>query len=478
MNRFNNIEQKQDNTKVDIKIPILPDNSNIITIGNQRIRRKPQAQLNSKGVDLRTDYQKKQDQIYKENLIQQNQKQKDQENALNTLGAFTTFIIPSTHIGPLFRNNGKSYTDNWLSGEGSGSTVGNVAIDILVPTIIGGAKNLTNVARRFPYKTNTSQLQTNKSVKWPWIKQEYYQFNPEQLLEHKKTFLQQMDSKGFEFAGIKQNPDLADIIQNNFLKSHTAEAIVPKDRSRVSTYLNWMDQNFDISTPRQAGAWPAPMFQKGVMGDYNPSTGKARINIAYPSESEDIFIHELGSHGTDAQVANRVVENYPFELKYSNIIDFLRGDIGKFNKRPTIQNIYRDISNISPGIGKTLKHRLANKNFRLAHGTNLIKYSNRWEEARATLNQVRAEMFKYGNLPNAQKRLEREVDLTPDSEILEMIDDANGYGQDYVRAYTLLPTKKQKQWMQKIRYALKYLPSATPFTFPIIQSTNESTYKK
>lgn len=31
MNRFNNIEQKQDNTKVDIKIPILPDN--IITIG-------------------------------------------------------------------------------------------------------------------------------------------------------------------------------------------------------------------------------------------------------------------------------------------------------------------------------------------------------------------------------------------------------------------------------------------------------------
>lgn len=140
MNRFNNIEQKQDNTKVDIKIPRLPDNSNIITIGNQRIRRKPQAQLNPKEGDLRTDYQKKRDQIYKENLIQQNQKQKDQENALNTLGAFTTFIIPSTHIGPLFRNNGKSYTDNWLSGEGSGSTAGNVAIDILVPTIIGGAK--------------------------------------------------------------------------------------------------------------------------------------------------------------------------------------------------------------------------------------------------------------------------------------------------------------------------------------------------
>lgn len=33
MNKFNSIEQKQDNTKVDIKIPILPDSSNIIAIG-------------------------------------------------------------------------------------------------------------------------------------------------------------------------------------------------------------------------------------------------------------------------------------------------------------------------------------------------------------------------------------------------------------------------------------------------------------
>lgn len=162
MTKFNNIEQKQDNTKVDIKIPILPDNSNIITIGKQRIIRKPQAQLNSKGIDLRTDYQKNQDQIYKDNLIQQNQKQRDQENALNTLGAFTTFIMPSTHIGPLFRNNDKSYTDNWLSGEGSGSTVGNIAIDMLTPFATGVVNRGASLFKgagttgRFPYSTTTS----------------------------------------------------------------------------------------------------------------------------------------------------------------------------------------------------------------------------------------------------------------------------------------------------------------------------------
>ena len=162
MNRFNNIEQKQDNTKVDIKIPILPDNSNIITIGNQRIRRKPQAQLNPKEVDLRTDYQKKQDQIYKENLIQYNQKQKNQENALNTLGAFTTFIMPSTHIGPLFRNNGKSYTDNWLSGDGSGNIVGNVAIDMLTPFAIMGINKGIQAGNKY-YKMYQIFRDINKS---------------------------------------------------------------------------------------------------------------------------------------------------------------------------------------------------------------------------------------------------------------------------------------------------------------------------
>lgn len=473
MNRFNNIEQKQDNTKVDIKIPILPDNSNIITIGNQRIRRKPQAQLNPKEVDLRTDYQKKQDQIHKENLIQQNQKQKDQENALNTLGAFTTFIMPSTHIGPLFRNNGKSYTDNWLSGEGSGNTVGNVVIDMLTPFTIGGARSLaTNAVKRFPYSTNTS-------IRWPWMKQKQpHQFSPEQLSEQKKEFLQQMSLHGLEFKGSRRYPELASDIQKGFLRPGTGETIVPKDRSDISIYLDWMDQNFNISTPREAKALPANSFDNGVMGDYTYDTKVARINTAYPQQAGSTFIHELGSHGTDMQVADRVIENYPFTLRYPSVADFLRADVGKFRMDPTVQNIYSNIAGISPGLGNTIKSRLTSKNFKLTHGTNFLKDSSKWYEARSTLNEVRARLFKYGDFPDSQKYLERAIDQASDERILDLMRTINGYGNDYYRAYNLLPSKQQKQWMEKIRYALKYLPSATPFTFPIIQSTNESTYKK
>lgn len=487
MNRFNNIEQKQDNTKVDIKIPMLSDNSNIITIGNQRIRRKPQAQLNPKEVDLRTDYQKKQDQIYKENLIQQNQKQKDQENALNTLGAFTTFIMPSTHIGPLFRNNGKSYTDNWLSGEGSGNIVGNVAIDMLTPFAAGVVNRGTSLfkrvgtAGRFPYSTATSRFQRSSSMKRPRINKKRHEPSSEQLSDQKRTFLTEMGIQGFEFKRSRGYPDLYRVTKKEFLRPESSDIIVPKDGSSVDTYLNWMDQKFNISTPREAIASPSTMFSEfgdWVAGTYTPATKTARINTAYPSNIKSTFIHELGSHGTDGQVANRVIKDYPFTLRFPGVINFLRTGNGKFKIGPTVWNIYSNIASIKPGLVTTIKNRLANKNFWPTHGTNSTLGSSMWYEARATLNEARARLFMSEYFPGSKGRVEQTVDRMSDQDILDTIYAVNEYGKDYYRAYRLLSPKQQKQWMEKVRHALKYLPSATPFTFPIIQSTNESTYKK
>ena len=41
--------------------------------------------------------------------------------------------MPSTYVGPIFNNNGKSYLDNVMSGEGTGNTAGNLAIDLFTP---------------------------------------------------------------------------------------------------------------------------------------------------------------------------------------------------------------------------------------------------------------------------------------------------------------------------------------------------------
>ena len=70
--------------------------------------------------------------------------------------------LPSTYIGPLFNNNGKSYTDNLLSGEGTGDWEGNLAIDLVTPFAANKAinigKNLYTKGPKYifdnlPYKT-------------------------------------------------------------------------------------------------------------------------------------------------------------------------------------------------------------------------------------------------------------------------------------------------------------------------------------
>ncbi len=420
--------------------------------------------------DRRNTYQRQQDQMRAEQAYKQYEEDKKQEEGMKNLQGFLTFTAPSTYIGPGFNNNGKSYTENVLSGEGTGSTAGNVAIDLLTPLAIGGARSLaTNVAKKFPYGTNTSQLRN--SVKWPWTKNQLHQISPEQLSKQKKEFLQWMDLHGLEFEGSKLHPELVNDIQEGFLRPGTVETIVPKNGSDIDVYLNWMDQNFNISTPMKAKAFPASSFKIGVEGSYNYGTQVARINTAYPQSAGSTFIHELGSHGTDMQVADRLIEGYPFTLRYPSITDFLRSDIGKFRPDPTVQNIYSNIANISPGLKNTIKNRLVSKNFKSTHGTNFLKDSNKWQEARSTLNEIRFRLFKQGNFPDSQKYLERAIDQASDERILDLMRTINGYGNDYYRAYNLLPSKQQKQWMERIRHAMKYLPATIPFAFP--QNTNE-----
>ena len=420
--------------------------------------------------DRRSTYQRQQDQTRAKQVYRQYEEDNKQEEGMKNLQGFLTFVSPSTYIGPVFNNNGKSYVESVMSGEGTGSTAGNVAIDMLTPFAIGGAKSVTSSAiRRLNVPVNTT-----RSIRWPWMKQKQpHQFSPEQLSEQKKEFLQQMSLQGLEFKGARQYPELVSDIQKGFLRPGTGETIVPKDRSDIGIYLDWMDQNFNISTPREAKALPANSFDNGVMGDYNYNTEVARINTAYPQEAGSTFIHELGSHGTDMQVADRVIENYPFTLRYPSVADFLRADVGKFRMDPTVQNIYSNIAGISPGLVNTIKGRLTNKNFKLTHGTNFLKDSSKWYEARSTLNEIRARLFKSGDFPDSQKYLERAIDQASDERILDLMKTINGYGKDYYRAYNLLPSKQQKQWMGRVRHALKYLPATTPFTFPAIQNTNE-----
>lgn len=54
--------------------------------------------------------------------------------------------MPSTYIGPIFNDNGKSYADNLFAGEGMGDNAGNIALDIATPFTFKGINNIINAA--------------------------------------------------------------------------------------------------------------------------------------------------------------------------------------------------------------------------------------------------------------------------------------------------------------------------------------------
>lgn len=88
--------------------------------------------------DKRSNYQRQQDDIKTKQIQKQQEQDKNYEKGIETIDALTKLTLPSTYVGPLFNNNGKSYTDNLISGEGTGNTAGNAAIDLLTPFAVGG----------------------------------------------------------------------------------------------------------------------------------------------------------------------------------------------------------------------------------------------------------------------------------------------------------------------------------------------------
>lgn len=110
--------------------------------------------------DNRSSYQRKQDDKNSEFWRKQYERADRTEKGLKNFEGFTKLIFPSTYIGPIFNNNGKSYVDNVISGEGTGDNAGNVAIDMLTPFAVGGAKSLATGIIKYPQNVGRRAVET------------------------------------------------------------------------------------------------------------------------------------------------------------------------------------------------------------------------------------------------------------------------------------------------------------------------------
>ena len=149
----NRNEIQSDNTRVVQKPIVLPikhrlkPNEVFLTdrnTGEKVLVKIPNATI---GPDRRNDYQRQQGQNKAQQLYKQREEEREQKERMEALQGFFTFILPSTYIGPVFNSNGKPYLDNVLSGEGSGSTDVNLAIDLLTPF---GPKGINKGIKTFP----------------------------------------------------------------------------------------------------------------------------------------------------------------------------------------------------------------------------------------------------------------------------------------------------------------------------------------
>lgn len=153
-----------------------------------------------------------------------------------------------------------------------------------------------------------------------------------------------------------------------------------------------------------------------VNAEMYPQTKGIKMQDSYQKE-----VHERDSHGSDSFLT--ALETVP----YRNLTEF-----GLFNK---YKNLFKN------------------------------KHSQNWIELRATLNEVRAGLYRKGKLSYDEKKKKMIIsDNITDKLIWETIRRTNAYGQDYYNVYDHLLNKgmegfkEREELTKRIRRLLEYSP--------------------
>lgn len=559
-----------------------------VTLRGRTMVAKPKNEQVS--ADNRSTWQKKQDQKTADTKHKQYQAQKDEEAGEKVIGAAFTASMPSTYIGPAFNNNGKSYIENVMSGEGSGDATTNLALDIASPFVLKGlgnsikyatninnwhlgnwrailprlgeenvlyrqggldmlddaytrgvvapqtlehaqkdaakerartgrrfllTKHFTNDAmfnRKFPFYGNPALFENtskkgvivgsldNPNIEWKHIRHKGHKNIYEPFTnEVQEAPILEFDfykRAPFNFGWLKQNPRNSKFSVNTSFKPRELSlseqrlieaATTPEARQKILDGITRKDYAYAIdnggidATYNTFDGFMAPDYAKKrlinepqvttsmVVKEGSPTdlaikriedmagtkvnrkftfvpremfyehhtpsvggvwkNGKVEMPItdrATPDNINMTLVHEIGSHGTDD-----IVESLPIS-KFLDINRTSHVKGGLFKVSDKVSQYYQDLA--SP-----YKPHFPS-----------VKNSDKWYEARATKNELQT---KYSD----------PYTLT-DDELMEAIDQTNGYGHDYKRIYDMIISPfAKKDYAEAWRKAWK-LPVVTGLT--------------
>ena len=360
--------------------------------------------------DNRTTNQRKQDQTRTEQIQKKQEADKNYNEGLKTIGTLST--LASTYIGPVFNNNGKSYLDNVISGEGTGNTAGNLAIDLVMPF---GFK-LFNKGVSYLYKTSRGTQAIKASYTTPTglkitpeyeIEQIYPIYRDMKKSKHFKPFSEpyfeeQIDNKNVTLlgqldAGKYSEYQAERIIQN--MKNHGFDPDIPSSKIIHNGQRLYGTPSRMI---REKSKEPINIYitdePTNVIGFQLRDNGKAYARIypnATPEKIRLTTIHEGISHGTD-DVVNTATDGAAAD-QYGRITKAVK----------------------NAGFAKT-------------------KGTEQWYELRSTMAEFMAKMFrKYvrafpgSTYTDIQDAVYKEINNMSVNKLADELKSLNNYGRDY-----------------------------------------------
>ena len=377
--------------------------------GKRIIGRSKQEVISS---DNRTTNQRKQDQTIAKQIQKKQEADKNYNEGLKTIGTLTTLTMPSTYIGPVFNNNGKSYLDNVISGEGTGNTAGNLAIDLAIPF---GFK-LFNKGISYPYKISKGTQAIKASYTTPTglkitpeseIFQRYPVYNDMKKSKHFKAF----DAPYFEEHIGNNNVTLLGQLDAGEYSEYQAERIIQNmkrhgfDPDITSGNLIHNGQRVygkPSTFIREKSKDPINMYitdePTNVIGFQLRDNGRAYARVyqnATPERIRSTTIHEGVSHGTD-DVVNTATDGAAAE------------QYGKITKAVKDAGFARD------------------------------KGTEYWYELRSTMAEFMRKMFKKyvrafpgSTCADVQDAVYKEIDNMPVNRLANGLRSLNAYGRDY-----------------------------------------------
>ena len=377
--------------------------------GKRIIGRQKQEVISS---DNRTINQRKQDQSRAKQIQKKQEADKNYNEGLKTIGALTTLTMPSTYIGPIFNNNGKSYLDNVISGEGTGNTAGNLAIDLAMPF----GFRLFNKGISYPYKISRDTQAIKASYTTPTgikitpeseIFQRYPVYNDMKKSKHFKAF----DAPYFEERVGNNNVTLLGKLDAGKYSEYQAERIIQNmkrhgfDPDITSGNLIHNGQRVygkPSTFIREKSKEPISIYitdePTNVIGFSLRDNGRAYARVyqnATPERIRSTTIHEGVSHGTD-DVVNTATDGAAAE------------QYGKITKAVKDAGFARD------------------------EGTEY------WYELRSTMAEFMRKMFKKyvrafpgSTCADVQDAVYKEIDNMPVNKLADGLKSLNNYGRDY-----------------------------------------------